>query len=141
MLAIKLKRVGKKHQASFRLIVDEKRHKIFGKNAEDVGWYNPRSKKYEVKKERILYWLGVGAQPTDTVHNVLVTAGVIAGTKRPVHKKAKGKASAPPPASAPASENEQIAKSEAAGASAPAPAPETPKEPPTAEAPKVEKTE
>ena len=39
MLSIKFKRIGKKHQASFRVIVDEKRHKVSGRNVEDVGWY------------------------------------------------------------------------------------------------------
>jgi small subunit ribosomal protein S16 len=91
MLAIKLKRIGKKHQASFRLIVDEKRHKLYGKNIEDLGWHNPRQDRFEIKKDRVEYWLKNGAQPTDTVHNLLVRAGIIKGKKIPVHKKAKAK--------------------------------------------------
>ena len=91
MLAIKLERIGKKHQAAFRLIVDEKRHRLGGKKAEDLGWYNPRSDKSELKKERIQYWLKVGAKPTDTVHNLLVTAGVLEGKKIAVHKQPKKK--------------------------------------------------
>lgn len=125
MLSLKLKRIGKKHQASFRLIVDEKRHKMYGRNVEDLGWYNPRSKKYELKKERISHWLGAGAQPTDTVHNLLVTAGVVQGAKRAVHKVKKAE-----------NGNEKVeAKPEGA------PAGEAPKEQPTAETPKVEKAE
>lgn len=91
MLTIKLKRIGKKHQPSYRLIVQEKREKLGGRYAEDLGWYNPMQDKYEFKRERVEHWLKVGAQPTDTVHNLLVTAGVIQGSKTPVHKKAKKK--------------------------------------------------
>ena len=91
MLAIKLQRIGKKHQPSYRLIVQEKREKLNGRSVEDLGWYNPLLKKYEFKKERVEHWIKTGAKPTDTVHNLLVTAGVISGAKIPVHKKAKKK--------------------------------------------------
>ncbi|MEK7653741.1 MAG: 30S ribosomal protein S16 [Patescibacteria group bacterium] len=91
MLVLKLKRIGKKHQAAFRLIVDEKRHKLFGKNVEDLGWYNPRTDKHEINKERVSYWLKTGAQTTDTVHNILVSAGVIEGKKIAVHSQPKKK--------------------------------------------------
>lgn len=100
MLTLKLKRIGKKHQASFRLIVDEKRHKLYGKNVEDLGWYNPRADKFELKKERVEHWLKNGVQVTDTVHNLLINAGVITGKKIAVHKKPKKPAT---PASAEAS--------------------------------------
>ena len=127
MLSIKFKRIGKKHQASFRVIVDEKRHKVSGRNVEDVGWYDPRSKKHEIHKERILHWLGVGAQPTDTVWNFFVGAGIVSGTKRPVHKTAKREA----PALVHASAGTQSAESETQAIPAPAAAaaPEEKKEP------------
>lgn len=89
MLVLKLKRIGKKHQASFRLVVDEKRHKLLGRNIEDLGWYNPRTKKREFNAERVLYWMKNGAQPSETVHNLLISAGVIKGKKISVHKKSK----------------------------------------------------
>lgn len=108
MLVLKLKRIGKKHQAAFRLIVDEKRHKLFGKHVEDLGWYNPRTDKHELKKERVLHWLKTGAQTTDTVHNILVSVGVIEGKKIPVHKQPKKKEgdakAAAPAATAPTAE-------------------------------------
>lgn len=100
---LKLKRIGKKHQASFRLVVDEKRHKLFGRNVEDLGWYNPTTNKSEFKKERVEYWMKTGAQVTDTVHNLLVSAGVISGKKIAVHKQPKkkeGEAAKPAPAAA-----------------------------------------
>ena len=93
MLMLKLKRIGKKHQAAFRLIVDEKRHKMFGRNVEDLGWYNPRTDKFELKKDRVEYWMKVGARPTDTVHNLLINAGVLTGKKIAVHKQPKKPAS------------------------------------------------
>lgn len=91
MLAIRFQRVGKKHQASFRIVVGEKRHKLQGKQTEYLGWYNPNQKKYEVNKERVLYWLKNGAKPSDTVHNFLVSAKIIEGKKIAVHKKSKAK--------------------------------------------------
>jgi small subunit ribosomal protein S16 len=92
MLMIKLKRVGKKHQPSFRLVVQEKRTKVNGRSVDDVGSYNPATKKFVFDKERVKYWLGVGAQPTATIHNLLVVKGVIKEPKIPVHKKIKKQA-------------------------------------------------
>ncbi len=91
MLAIKLKRIGKKHQPSYRVIIQEKREKLGGSNVEDVGWFNPLENKQEFKRERILYWLKIGAKPTDTVWNLLVSAGIVEGKKRAVHKTPKAK--------------------------------------------------
>lgn len=95
MLVLKLQRVGKKHQASFRLVVGEKRTKLNGKQLEYLGWYNPRSSKSELAKERILHWLKVGAQKTATVHNLLVSQGIISEKKIAVHKQPKKKAETP----------------------------------------------
>lgn len=89
MLTIKLKRIGKKHQAAFRLVVLEKRSKLSGRYIEDLGFLNPKSDEFSLKKERIDYWLKVGAKPTDTVHNLLVKNGLIKGPKIAVHKKKK----------------------------------------------------
>ncbi len=89
MLSIKLKRIGKKHQPSFRIVVAEKRSKLTGKFVEDLGWYNPRTKEVKVNKERIDYRLKNGAQPTDSVYNLLVRLMAISGPKRIVHKKSK----------------------------------------------------
>lgn len=89
MLSLRLKRIGKKHQAAFRLVVGERRSKLKGDYTEDLGWYNPRLKKPEFKVERVKYWLSVGAQPSDTVHNLLIASGLMTGSKIAVHKKAK----------------------------------------------------
>ncbi len=102
MLTIKLQRVGKKHQGSFRLIVGEKRHKLQGKQVEDLGWYNPHQNKMEVKKERVAHWLKNGVQVTDSAHNILVELGAITGKKIAVHKQPKKTEGAAAPAVAPA---------------------------------------
>lgn len=94
MLAIKLKRIGKKGQASFRVVVQEKRTKLQGRSVEDLGWVNPRTDEYKVDTERAAHWLSMGAQPTDTAWNLLVKSGVVRGAKRPVHGVSKQEAPA-----------------------------------------------
>ncbi len=89
MLVFKLKPIGKKGQRSFRVIVQEGREKLHGLFAEDLGWYNPHTKKASLNKDRILYWKNVGAQPTVTTHNLFVSQGVISGAKLSAHKRAK----------------------------------------------------
>ena len=76
MLAIKLQGAGKKHQRSFRVVIQERRSKLGGEAIEDLGWYNPRTNQFEVKNERVLYWLGVGAKPTKTASEVLKKAKI-----------------------------------------------------------------
>jgi small subunit ribosomal protein S16 len=87
MLAIKLQRIGKKHQPSYRLVVAPKRSKMAGPPVEDLGSYNTFTKKSTINKERVSYWFGVGAQPTVTVHNFLVKEGIIKGTKIAIKMK------------------------------------------------------
>jgi len=79
MLAIKLQRIGKKHQPSYRVVVAEKRSKMAAPPVEDLGSYNPFTKATTVKKERVLHWVKMGAQPTITMNNLLVKEGLITG--------------------------------------------------------------
>ncbi len=85
MLIIKLKRIGKKHQASFRIIVTEKRSKMTGRYVEDLGFWNPHKNQLGAKKDRIQYWIKSGAQTTETIHNLLVKNGIIQGHKIPAY--------------------------------------------------------
>lgn len=89
MLRIRLSRVGRKHDPSYRMIVTEKgRAPQTGNYVEQVGTYDARSDEHSLKDERISYWLSVGAQPSDTVHNLLVKAGILdAPTVNPLPKK------------------------------------------------------
>lgn len=79
MLRIKLSRRGKKKQPIYRILVIEKQKDPWGDFLENVGTYNPRDKenRLTLKEDRIKHWMSVGAQPTPTVHNLLVDAGLI----------------------------------------------------------------
>jgi len=87
MLAIKLKRIGKKGQATYRIVVAEKRSKMTGKFTDDLGWWNPHQNKCVVSTEKAAEWIKKGAQPTATVHNLLVKKGVVKTPKVVLHKK------------------------------------------------------
>ena len=89
MLAIKLQRIGKKHQPSYRLIVAEKRSKMAAPPVEDLGAYDPRKKTAAFEKERIAHWIKMGAQPTTSVHNLLVEEKILTAAKQPVKMKKK----------------------------------------------------
>src|SRR5688572_4292432 len=84
MLVIRLTRVGKKKQPSYRVVVQDKRNDPWGKSFEIVGSYNPRStpKLVSFKEDRIKFWMDRGAQPSDSVHNLLVNAKIVDGPKR-----------------------------------------------------------
>jgi small subunit ribosomal protein S16 len=89
MLAIKLQRIGKKHQPSYRLVVAERRSKMAAPPVEDLGAYSVSTKKAAFNKERILHWIKMGAQPTLSVHNLLVEQGTITTKKLAVKMKKK----------------------------------------------------
>ena len=82
MLTIRLTRVGKKKDASFRVIVVESKRKVKpGNYLEMVGSYDPRVDKVELKADRIKHWLSMGATVSDTVHNLLVSNKIIDAKK------------------------------------------------------------
>jgi small subunit ribosomal protein S16 len=98
MLAIRFKRIGRKHQPAFRIVVAEKRSKRDGRSVDDIGFYNPITKEFGIKKERLEYWLSVGAKPTPSVHNLLVNHKLITAPKiriKTKDKKENTQASAP----------------------------------------------
>lgn len=72
-LRIRLMRMGKKHETSFRIVVKEARSPRDGKYLEQVGFYNPKPKDEQVRlnEERIAHWLKVGAKPTETVERLI----------------------------------------------------------------------
>ncbi len=82
MNVIRLTRVGKKKDASFRVIViDSKRKVQAGNYLEMVGSYDPRSNTSDLKADRIKHWMSMGAKPSDTVHNLLISNKIIEGKK------------------------------------------------------------
>jgi small subunit ribosomal protein S16 len=80
MLKIRLKRAGKKRQPAYRIVVMNSTTKRDGYAIEDLGFYNPITKKFKINIERILTRLKQGAQPTETVKNLLIKANVIVTT-------------------------------------------------------------
>jgi small subunit ribosomal protein S16 len=75
VLAIRLARYGKKKLPSYRVVVIDKRLARNGRFVEVVGTYDPLKKPAEVKlnAERIKYWIGCGAQPSDTVRSFIAS--------------------------------------------------------------------
>jgi len=111
MLVIRLTRVGKKKAASFRVVVIDSKEKIqAGNYLEMVGSYSPHTNKAELKADRIKHWIANGAQPSDTVHNLLVSNKIIEGKKinvlpkKTVAKVEEPKAEEPAAAAEPAPE-------------------------------------
>lgn len=74
---IRLKRMGKKFYAVYRVVVMDSRKKRDGRAIEEIGLYNPNTQPstIEIDSDRAQYWLGVGAQPTDQVKNLLKITG------------------------------------------------------------------
>jgi small subunit ribosomal protein S16 len=114
MLKIRLQRVGRKNEPTFRLVVtDSKNGPKSGKSLEVVGSYDPR-RENDIKQfnvDRIKYWMGKGVKLSDTVHNFLVSKKVLSGKKinalpkkKPIVKE--GEAAAAAPAAAPAAAEE-----------------------------------
>jgi small subunit ribosomal protein S16 len=77
LLAIKLMRTGAKKRPSYRIIVKEKQSKRDGAYLENLGTYNPTREPAEIKLDldRVQYWIGQGAQPTETVNRLIKASG------------------------------------------------------------------
>ena len=80
MVKIRLKRMGMKKKPFYRVVVADERASRDGRFVDEIGYYNPVSNPVELKidAERAKYWLGTGAQPTDTVRALLKKSGAIA---------------------------------------------------------------
>lgn len=89
MLSIKLQRIGRRHQPSYRVVVAESRSKLIAPPVEDLGSYNPFTKNLSVKADRVKHWVSVGAQPTVTVHNLLAKGAIIEAKPRKIAMPAK----------------------------------------------------
>jgi small subunit ribosomal protein S16 len=141
MLVIRFFRVGKKNQPSFKIVVtDKRRAPRGGRFTEEVGFWNPLTKQRTLKEDRVKYWLSVGAQPSDTVHNLLIEAKVLEGKKVPVHKVKKGavkpEGEKPKPPASGVAKPAEVKAPEATTAPVAAAVPATPE---VKEAPKEEK--
>ncbi len=79
MVKIRLRRTGKKKQASFRVVVADSRKPRDGRFIENIGFYNPRTEPatFRVEEDRALYWLSQGAQVSDAVARLLKKQGTL----------------------------------------------------------------
>ncbi len=89
MLTIRFARVGKKNKAQYKIALQEKTAAPGGRHVEILGSHDPHLKATVLKEDRIKYWLSKGAQASDTVHNLLVSKGLITDKKRVVKVPAK----------------------------------------------------
>ena len=110
---IRLQRVGRKNDPSFRVVVvDSKEAAQSGKAIEVLGSHDARNDRTELKADRIKYWLSVGAQISNTVNNLLVKKGIKEGKTVDVSSKKLGKKASAAVAAAKAAE-EKAAKAKA----------------------------
>ena len=145
-LKIRLARGGAKKRPFYRIVIAEASAPRDGRYVERVGTYNPmvpkdHDQRLTLKNERIAYWLGQGAQPTERVQKMLATAGLMAAPeiREQPKKSAPGKKRAEREEAAAEVAAEAAATAEAeAAAAAEAPAEEAPAEAPAEEAPAAE---
>ena len=76
---IRLRRMGAKKVPFYRIVVADSRSPVKGRFIESVGWYDPRAKKVQANKEKILDWVKKGAQLSESVGKLLVNYSVISG--------------------------------------------------------------
>ena len=119
---LRLKRMGKKHQPFYRLSAMDSRSARDGRVIEELGYYDPLAKEeakaLQLKKERIEYWLSVGAQPSDTARGLMRKVGI---KLEPVKRPSKPRRAADESAEG-AAKAEGEAPAEAGGESAEKPA-------------------
>lgn len=138
MVALRLTRIGAKKKPFYRVVAIDSRRARDSKTIEILGHYNPRPDPIEIdlKRERIDYWLGVGAQPSDTVKRLIkffdANGSVLAQPKREAAQKATAD-NKPEPKPAPAPKVEEV-EAEAAATEAEAGSTETVAEDAAAEA-------
>lgn len=82
MLKIRFQRIGRKNDPAYRMVVTEQaRGPQAGKNVAVVGTHHPKTKQTAIDADAVKLWLSRGAQASGTVHNLLITKGIITGKK------------------------------------------------------------
>ena len=83
MIKLRLKRFGKKKEASFRIVACNSTSRRDGRPLQEVGFYNPRTKETRLDTEALRIRLNQGAQPTDAVRSLLEKGGLLEKKERP----------------------------------------------------------
>ena len=134
MLMIRFQRIGRTNDPAFRIVVLEKeRAAKAGNIVEQLGTYNPRSKALTLNEAGVKEWIAKGAQPTDSIRNLLINKGVLQGKKvnvlpRKTPQKSDKVSTIPAPVAETVVEEVPIAvptEAEVAAEAEPAPEPET----------------
>ncbi len=94
MIKLRLKRFGKKREASFRLVACNSTSRRDGRPLQELGFYNPRTKETRLDTEALRLRLSQGAQPTDAVRSLLEKGGLIEKTVRQAEIVGKAKQAA-----------------------------------------------
>lgn len=100
MVILRLARHGRKNRPSFRVVAQDKQRAPSSSVIETIGHYNPLTHPatFAVKAERVTYWLGQGAQVSNTLHNLLVEKKIMSGEKRRVTRAKKSEEAESPAA-------------------------------------------
>ena len=122
MIKLRLKRFGKKREASFRLVACNSTSRRDGRPLQELGFYNPRTKETRLDTEAIRERLGQGAQPTDIVRTLLERGGLIEKKVRPSVTVGQAKQTAKREAAAKQAAKDAAEAKAAAAAEAEAPA-------------------
>ena len=91
MIKLRLKRFGKKREASFRLVACNSTSRRDGRQLQELGFYNPRTKETRLDTEALRARLSQGAQPTDAVRSLLEKGGLLEKKARPAEIVGKAK--------------------------------------------------
>ena len=83
MIKLRLKRFGKKKEASFRIVACNSTSRRDGRPLQELGFYNPRTKETRLDTEALRTRLTQGAQPTDVVRTLLEKGGLLEKIERP----------------------------------------------------------
>ena len=98
MVKIRMKHMGRKHRPFFRICAIDSRAPRDGRPIEELGTYDPMvretERRYVINKERVEYWLSVGAQPSERVWVLLKKVGVTPRVKKKKAKKPQAKQAA-----------------------------------------------
>lgn len=89
MLRIRLQRRGKNKYATYRVVVADQHAPIKGKFMADLGTYNPHTNEFKVDAASAAAWMAKGAQPSPTIHNLMVTHGLLKAAKVTIWKVPK----------------------------------------------------
>lgn len=92
MQRIRLRRVGRKNEPHYQVVVTPHTNSAKGSFTAKLGWYNPTTKELKIDEKAILSWLNSGAQPSNTMAKLLIKAGVkhkLIVYKQDAPKKAK----------------------------------------------------